>query len=169
MDVTLYLYTPICIEYILSYNLTIFPIILEEEVAELILRITKDIKFKIWDFENLDKTIDNIQKFLPNFFGTQLSSVIYAHTTRLSVLYHDTQISYKCINQQCLYLSYIYFVSYIIRILEIYCQLHNIKNITKEVFTDLFVNQLDDCEDFIIDEIDFSPLKIIIKYVLLNL
>jgi len=163
MDVTLCLYTPICIDYILSYNLFINPICLESETAEIILKITRDINFKIWDFENLDKTIDNIKKFLPNFFGTIITDDIYVHASRLSVLYHDLQISYKCINQQCLYLAYMLFISFIIKIIDIYCQIHKISNVTKEVLTEIFITQSDDSEDLMIGDIDYSPIKILIK------
>lgn len=162
MDVFLYVNSPICKEYILNFNIYSRPIILNDEVAEILLKIVQNIYFSIWDFSDIQKSMDNISKFLPNDMGKYINSCLTRHVVSLSILYDDLQVNYKCINQQCLYAAYTIFMAYVFKIIEDYSLKNDLTNINRDILDNIFLQELENNE-LIILNVDHSSIKIIIQ------
>lgn len=164
MSITLDIYSPISISFISYFNNVMAPSYLNEEGLQIVYDISKNFPFQVWNSEDLDKTITNIENNLPNEFSYVIVNNITLYCTDLLPFFHRGHMTYTCINEQCMYLAYRIFLGYIIRLIHTYCVIHEIVIIDGDVLRKIFLETSSDDKDFIIDGIDYSPIHKIMAF-----
>jgi hypothetical protein len=163
MDIPFIIESPLSREYIELWNTIIEPRNLDKDSINILYEISIKLLYKVWNSENLDRTIDNINNNLPSPFSNSISQIIYNCTTYLSIPYNNNYITLLGLNTQCMFMAYKIFISYIIKIVDVYCQNNNLEYINTEILKMAY----NDKEELFIHEIDYGPLRELIKNELL--